>query len=587
VLQIYGFSGTMPSESAKTFAVSRKMSIFALAMRRNILTALVLALLAFLAACTNQAERDHYAQIISEADSMNRHYITITTDSLLLDACRFYDRHGNSNEQVRAHYLLGCAYRDMGEAPRAIDCYLDAAFIADTMSTDCDFHTLGCAYSQMADLFYQQLLLTNSIEARQKAIHYADLAGDTLSAVSDLKFLAGTYVLSGNSALAERHLLTVIHLYEKYGYAKDALVATFPLMHLYARMPEKKKNLQTPIDSYESSYTLLGNEHLSSPLRKRYYYYKGRFFEETHQLDSADCYYRMVYYPNMPYSLQDSMYKGLLRLFEQRHNADSIAKYAQLYGMASDSSVIVKDQQTTAQLAACYNYNGLQRESKANELKARRANNRTMALLSVLLVVTAIASFLILRGRKKRKEQASVLIKNIFERVRLQEELNSLKARNYDAVIIQKEQEIDALGKIIAEQQAARNMALTKDRLSDFKNSQIVAIFVSNKIPKKDGETLLKRDWDKLESEFSKTMPIVYTTMKTRNGGLSKLQLHVCIFLLLDFEVGEIATLKNTQPQTINTAKVRANQKLFNSADSSSLADHLRQMVAQLSADSQ
>ena len=84
----------------------------------------LLFLLGFLClSCTTAEQRQRMAQVIAEADSLNRHYIPMTCDSLLLQACHYYDRHGSSNERMRAHYLLGCAYRDMGEAPQALECY--------------------------------------------------------------------------------------------------------------------------------------------------------------------------------------------------------------------------------------------------------------------------------------------------------------------------------------------------------------------------------------------------------------------------------------------------------------------------------
>ena len=90
-------------------------------------------------------------------------------DSVMKEVADWYDRHGTPNERMEAHYLLGCTYRDMGEAPRAVDCYLDAAACADTTATDCDFYTLASIYAQMATLYHQQLLLSNEIEARHKA----------------------------------------------------------------------------------------------------------------------------------------------------------------------------------------------------------------------------------------------------------------------------------------------------------------------------------------------------------------------------------------------------------------------------------
>ena len=46
---------------------------------------------------------------LDEADSLNRNYIPITSDSLLREAVDFFDDHGTPNERLRAHYLLGCA----------------------------------------------------------------------------------------------------------------------------------------------------------------------------------------------------------------------------------------------------------------------------------------------------------------------------------------------------------------------------------------------------------------------------------------------------------------------------------------------
>ena len=99
----------------------------------------ILWLLVFCAgvmACTTKGERRQMAQVIAEADSMNRNYVPMTSDSLLLQACEFYDRHGSPNERMKARYLLGCVYRDLGEAPRAVDCYQQAADCTDTLAVD-------------------------------------------------------------------------------------------------------------------------------------------------------------------------------------------------------------------------------------------------------------------------------------------------------------------------------------------------------------------------------------------------------------------------------------------------------------------
>ncbi|MBP5770835.1 MAG: hypothetical protein J6W75_05680 [Bacteroidaceae bacterium] len=71
--------------------------------------------LLFLTCCTGQRKR--MEQIIQDAKEQNLNYVPFTTDSLLLEAVAYYDRHGTSNERLLAHYLFGYAYRDMNEAP--------------------------------------------------------------------------------------------------------------------------------------------------------------------------------------------------------------------------------------------------------------------------------------------------------------------------------------------------------------------------------------------------------------------------------------------------------------------------------------
>ena len=75
-------------------------------------------LLTFLTACYDGQRREMLA-LLDEADSLNRAYAQLPSDTLLLEAADFFDRHGTPNEQVRAHYLLGAptATRDRHQKP--------------------------------------------------------------------------------------------------------------------------------------------------------------------------------------------------------------------------------------------------------------------------------------------------------------------------------------------------------------------------------------------------------------------------------------------------------------------------------------
>ena len=343
---------------------------------------LFIVLVIVLASCSGDGS-EMRAQL-EELERQNHEYEDFTTDSLAKELVDYFDRHGTPNERMRAHYILGRTYADMGEAPRAVDAYLDAASQADTTAADCDFRTLGCVYSQMGDVYHRQLLLSNEIEARRKSYYYGLLAGDTLGFLTEMKLSASAYILNGNKDSAEAIMEKVLPLYDNYGYMQDGIQASTILMHIYIEQPERLADLGDLIKRYDSESDMFDEHHELPPSKRQYYYYKGRYMEGIGMLDSAEFYYRKVHRPKMSFIDRNPLYLGLLRVFQKCNQADSIAKYAQLYCMANDSSIALNDRQTTAQMAASYNYHLYQKEALQNAEKSIELQSALSSSLSCL-----------------------------------------------------------------------------------------------------------------------------------------------------------------------------------------------------------
>ena len=88
--------------------------------------------------CTGE-DSSQMHEALMQTKAQNENFEPFTTDSTMLRVVDYYDSHGTANEQMLAHYLLGCVYRDLGDAPRALECYHDAVNKADTTEADCDF----------------------------------------------------------------------------------------------------------------------------------------------------------------------------------------------------------------------------------------------------------------------------------------------------------------------------------------------------------------------------------------------------------------------------------------------------------------
>lgn len=539
----------------------------------NILTAL--GVLILLTGCNgnhwSRSQRMRHDLLTMKAQ--NKAYVPFTSDSLGKVLVDYYDSHGTPNDRLLAHYLLGCVYRDLGEAPRAVDCYLDAADQADTTAADCDFYTLSSVYSQLAQIYHQQLLLTDEIEARKYSSHYALLDRDTCYAILNKDLIASSYLLMNMKDSGEKLLKDNIASYKKHGWQQKALQASLSLIYLYVSTPDKLTDAKRLMDQFESESDWFDNNHELPPSRRQYYYYKGLYFEGVGLLDSAEYYYRKIYRPNMAYVDKDPMYRGLLSVFKKRHQADSIAKYAQLYCEANDSSIAIRDQELTAQMTSLYNYNRSQKIAEQERQKSRHTRN----LLALVVLAFIGCGIFILWKRKERQKELKQLAQNLFETKKEREatakELEKLKAKDYESLIAQKESQEKELNIIIESLQSQIGQADLVDHLSLLKGSDIVRLFNEKKLYKQGVASPTKKDWKNLEQQFRKDMKATYAVLGRAN--LSQMELRICILLIIGFDDKDINTISYSVPQTISKAKRRANRKLFNVDNAQSLKNNL------------
>lgn len=505
--------------------------------------------------------------------AQNKAYVPFTSDSLANDLVSYYDRHGTPNDRLLSRYLLGCVYRDLHEAPHAVDCYLDAISQVDTTATECDFYTLECAYSQMADTYHNQLLLTNEIEARKKASYYAFRANQTQWGIYNQAMLSNTYILMNKKDSAEIILRSVLEQYRKHGYIQQALRISRTLMHLYIDNPLHLAEAKALMDQFEAESELFDEHHELPPSQRQYYSYKGKYYESLNVLDSAEYYYRKIYRPNMTYVQKDPMYRGLLSIFKKRHQADSIAKYALLYGEANDSSIAKKDQELTAQMASQYNYNRNQKIAEQEKQKSRKARS----LLVLVIVIFIGCAILIIRKRKERKDELRMLnqslLKMKIEREGITKELEKIKANDYESLIVQKERKEEELNSVIVSLLRQIGQADLEDHIHQLTGSDIVKAFNEKKLYKQGVASPTKKEWKLLEQQFRKDMPA--TSAMLGKAGLSPMELRICILFIIGFDDKDVNTIFYSTPQTISKAKRHANNKLFCTDSAQSLKSNL------------
>ena len=562
-----------------------------------------------------KADRMRYELTLAEA--MNKAYVNFTTDSVMKLVARYYDRHGSANQQLKAHYLLGCTYRDMGEAPAAINAWQEAVERADTTSTDCDYNTLCAAYSQLSVAYHDKLLFSREINCLHSASAYSLLEGDTLYSIDVLRRVGSCYYLLHNNDSAEYYYLKSQTLYHEHHYHQEGLLSSMPLINLYLEQG-RLEDAKPLMDKYESEFEEFDDNHELPPQRRQYYCYKGQYYEQIGLLDSAAFYYRKAEHPGMNYSSYDPVYAGLLRVFQMKEEADSIAKYAQLYCAANDSSISVTDRELTAQAAANYHYTRSQKDALAQRERASKLAIALTIAGATLFVAIIIIGVISIRHHERKKRQ------NI-ELARLRNELKttqfeyasqtqafaqfealhntSMKLLRQDIIRLSVEsnedkhqlEESQKALKAMSLEYEKNSLALRKDieqkkikiealehQISKYKVGEINSNFEDDVIVKHIRELaerrniMTQKDMRKLREAGELYFPLLMDELNN-NKNITQRAIQVCILLLICDRVEDIAILMGVKASRVTNLKGDISIALFGKKDSRSL---LQKMAA-------
>ncbi len=486
----------------------------------------------------------------------------------------YFDRHGTSNEQMLAHYILGRTFADQGETPRAVDCYLDAVAKADTTSADCDYAALGRVYSQMASLFHQQLLLSNEVSARQQANRSFLCAKDTFHAIYHQGMIAGIYILMNKRDSAEILLRETMRQYRAHGYEQEALQFSTSLMYLYVDQPDRRTELKQLIEEFDSGLALFDKHHELPPSKRQFYYYKGKYYEGINRLDSAEHYYRKAYTPQMPLTSLTMIYKGLLGISRKLCLADSIVNYSMLYCMTTDSSVIRHDQQQTAQLAASYDYHYYKEQSLENENKALWAFIALAVTLLLLIAFIVGVAYLVKHFRKVQVRLRRIHLERQEELLLLHQQEKEQLQRDYHQRQEQARKEYEhRLAQLQSRQAEELTASNKKEKSRQYFSHDVVNRTV--RIANDPHQSLTEKAFDDLLTVTYEHFPLMQQEFE-QNEAMTPQMKRVCILSILNVHVDDIGRLLKVSPQRITNLRAELSLILFNKKTARQFESNLR-----------
>ena len=512
----------------------------------------------------------------------NKSEVTFKSDSIIKEVVEYFKEKGNANEKMLAYYLLGRTYFDMEEAPEALQAYYDAISSADTTSTSCDYSTLTVVYGQMSRIFHQQNLPHDEIWALKHYIEYIrryESKKDYLIAKEQL--IRPLYLLNEKDSVLQiiKDTYSALKQMGEHQEAADAIAVSTYIYLERGELDEAKHAM----DIFEKESGLFDKYGNITEGREHYYYTKGFYELAVNRLDSAEYNFRKA----IKYGYLSDGYKGLLSIYREKQNIDSVNYFSRQYEAAQDS--LHNKMQTDAihQMSALYNYSRSQKEAEQEKEKAQDR----LYLLSIisfatiiLLMAVIVVAWLYRKNQKEKKARIAELEETLnsarLQRNTILEELRILKEKDYESIIAIKEKQEQELTKRIeileAESINKKNTIDVRrtDNIEGFLDSAIAQQFVKKATDKSERIKPTESEWNLLTSQFSKDIPVTYKSFG-QGKPLSQLEQRICILLILDIPEKVISLMTDSYASTISNAKARANEKLYGKKDAHSLRNNL------------
>ena len=496
----------------------------------------------------------HMKLLLLKAKVRNKLAMPMSTDSLK-DIADYFDKHGDSNERMLAYYIIGCVYQRSQDAPMALQYFHEAATKADTTDSSCDFLTLHRTHAWSAEILKSQFAFSDAFHENSLAFKYAMKAKDTLNAIITYEQKSNIYNALGlsDSAIFIREKL--YGLYSKYGYEKEA-VRSLGLLINYGVENKELSDVKHYINLYEHKS---GNFNNKGDIKKGveiYYVAKGRYLAEINELDSAEYYFRKCARTAKNYSDLKYCFDDLADIYRKRNRPDSVAKYADLARMMTDSAYAQMSTEHLQQMQAMYNYNRYRQTAEEAEKDALRTKYISIIIIMAIMAAAiggalAVRTY-IMRKRRARVNEIKEYKRKINELETSRAELESINSglnAEVNRMIEEKTKKIDIL-----KTEYEKNFNNVKDK--DLFECEPIVIQIRWKARK------TTKPMDKDEISRLKELFKDYRPLSNWENTLNNNEYLICLLVRLDFVPAEICILTDLSSSNISNIRKRLLEKM-------------------------
>lgn len=491
-------------------------------------------------------------------------YIRHTSDSLILLVLHYYIEKRDERHLPEAYYYAGRVYRDLEDAPQALD-YFEKAI--DALPINEGYQLKSKIYSQMGTLFLYQKTYDEALKMFKEAQKCDIALKDSANMVFNLRDIADSYRCIDQNDSSIYYFQKAYNLAEVQGNQKLMAMVQNQMASLYSNLGKydlARKLLQPSLDTLDI-HSKSGIFSIASKLYHRMGY-----------IDSASYYYNELLKCGTIYAKQTA-HKGLAKIAILHDNPQKALLHLNQYIQYTDFIHQITDTENVRRLNSLYNYQLREKENNRLKIENKEKQNLIIYIISIGLFIIA-SLFAYLQRNKQKKQLLKIQLKNLRQLKEEQYKKSSLfieENKRKIEELEQKLQEADQTNHILRTQlkeqieltlytnkQAEIELTRRKQSNSTLLESEIYKYIQKQLTTKTNKKLLSNNDWKELEKVINNTYEGFSKNLRNYYD-LNEHEYSVCLLIKINIPPIDIAKLTNHSKEAITSTRRRLYEKVF------------------------
>ncbi|MDO4185232.1 MAG: tetratricopeptide repeat protein [Bacteroidales bacterium] len=357
----------------------------------------------------DKATQMYYSLLTIKAQ--DKAYIPQTSDSLMLQVLHYYEHGGDKRLLPEAYYYMGSTYRDMNDAPRALEYYQKALEVLPEEASPLRRYV----NNQMGWLFYRQYLYDEALACYQRSFSNDSLLNDKREMASDLNNIAYIYRCYDDYATSlsiYEHARSLVEASDRFALAEiDTQIAGLYLS--LGKTEDAMRYISLPLQNLSranvsSIYSIAAKVYLKAGRQDSAFFYLNKL------LDEGNIYGRRMAYENL----------GTIALDNNRK--EEAVLYIQKFRILSDSIQELNAVESIAQMKSLFNY---QKAIEEREVISQRYTTN-LKIIFILSLAFILLSFAVVLSNMRMKQHRKLMLDKLNELEQSQQIDNEKAARS-------------------------------------------------------------------------------------------------------------------------------------------------------------